>query len=104
MLKRLISCLVALILGFGLTSAQEKAESDQQIKAKLVRESIASYSLNCPCPYNTDRAGGNCGRRSAYSRPGGRQPLCYETDVTKVMVEQYRRRAQSRQTHRERAG
>jgi len=93
MLKQLIPCSVALILGLALTKAQEKAESDQQIKAKLIRESIASHSGNCPRPYNVDRAGRSCGRRSAYSRPGRKQPLCYEKDVTPAMVEQYRRRA-----------
>ncbi len=41
---------------------------------------------------NADRAGRNCGKRSAYSRPGGRSPLCYESDVTKAMVDEYRAR------------
>src|SRR2546422_1395863 len=29
-------------------------------------------------PYNTDRAGRRYGARSAYSRPRGRSPICYE--------------------------
>src|SRR5689334_25344945 len=66
--------------------AQQKSETDQQIRQKIIRESIAQYRGSCPCPYNVDRAGRSCGRRSAYSRPGGQQPLCYEKDVTDEMV------------------
>lgn len=37
------------------------------------------------------RNGSRCGARSAYSRPGGRAPLCYPSDVTDAMVEKYRK-------------
>ncbi len=63
----------AVILAAGPAAAQSEA----QIKQRLIRESIASYSGSCPCPYNTDRAGRRCGARSAYSRPGGAAPICY---------------------------
>ncbi len=62
------------------------AQTDAQIKQRLIRQSIASYSGSCPCPYNVDRAGRRCGARSAYSRPGGAAPLCYPSDVTPAMV------------------
>ena len=65
-------------------------DSDAQIKQKIIQESINSYPGNCPCPYNTDRAGRSCGRRSAYSRPGGYSPKCYASDVTAVEVRKYR--------------
>ncbi len=52
----------------------------------LIRVSRAGYSGNCACPYDTDRAGRSCGRRSAYSRPGGASPLCYERDITPDMI------------------
>jgi cell division septation protein DedD len=68
-----------------------EAKTDREIKLELIRQSLSSYSGNCPCPYNTDRAGRRCGKRSAYSRPGGRSPLCYESDVTTQMVADYRR-------------
>jgi hypothetical protein len=66
--------------------------SDVQIRRALIRESINSYYGSCPCPYNADRAGRSCGRRSAYSRPGGASPLCYESDITADMVREYRAR------------
>jgi hypothetical protein len=66
--------------------------NDRQIKELIIQESISSYSGNCPCPYNTMRNGRSCGKRSAYSRPGGASPICYESDITKTMIESYKKR------------
>ena len=66
--------------------------SDAKIKKLLMERSIAYYSGSCPCPDYRDRGGRRCGRRSAYSRPGGASPLCYPSDVTKQMVRDYRER------------
>lgn len=62
------------------------------IAAALIARSIASYSGNCPCPHNVDRAGRRCGGRSAHSRGGGRAPLCYPSDITPAMIANYRAR------------
>lgn len=67
-------------------------KSDNEIKKQIIAESIASYSGNCPCPYNSARNGSRCGKRSAYSKPGGASPLCYEGDVTPAMIEAYKKR------------
>lgn len=56
----------------------------------LIAESIASYPGSCACPYQSDRGGRSCGRRSAHSRPGGYSPLCYPADITPEMVASYR--------------
>lgn len=66
------------------------APNDSQVKQLIIQDSLASYPGNCPCPYNTDRAGRSCGRRSAYTRPGGYSPVCYEADVTLQMIRDYR--------------
>ena len=66
--------------------------SDAQIRKVLIAESRAEYSGNCPCPYDTDKAGRSCGKRSAYSRPGGAAPQCYDRDVTAEMIQAYRDR------------
>ena len=68
--------------------------SDAEIRRILVRQSISRYSGSCPCPYNTDRAGRRCGRRSAYSKPGGASPLCYPGDVSDRAVAAYRARTE----------
>lgn len=66
--------------------------SDAKIKRILIERSIALYSGACPCPYNRMRNGRRCGGNSAWSRPGGEEPLCYERDVTAAMVAAYRAR------------
>lgn len=35
------------------------------------------YVGTCDCPYDMMRNGRACGGRSAYSKPGGRNPVCY---------------------------
>jgi len=67
------------------------AQSDAEVKQRIVRESIAAYAGACPCPYNVMRNGRSCGRRSAYSRPGGAAPLCYARDVSAAQVAAWRR-------------
>jgi hypothetical protein len=68
------------------------AKTDAEIRQELMKKSIAEYAGSCPCPFSKDRAGRNCGARSAYSKPGGKAPLCYEKDVTAKMIEDYRKK------------
>lgn len=79
-----------LLLLFVLWPCAAQALSNEQIKEQIIRQSLAAYPGNCPCPYNTDRAGRSCGRRSAYSRAGGYSPICYPADVTEEMVTQFK--------------
>lgn len=60
------------------------------IAQKIIAQSINAYPGNCPCPESRDRSGRRCGKRSAYSRPGGAAPLCYITDVTDDMIARFR--------------
>jgi hypothetical protein len=71
---------------------QSAGLSTSRIKKILIKRSHAYYSGNCPCPYNRTSRGHKCGKRSAYSRPGGASPLCYASDVTAQMVAEYRAR------------
>jgi hypothetical protein len=72
---------VVLLSGAVAKAAQCSVPLDR-VKQQMIAESLASYPGNCPCPYNSDRAGRSCGGRSAYSRPGGYAPLCYPTDIS----------------------
>lgn len=87
--------LVCSLLVSGTANAQNnappKSMTDKEIRAVLIRQSIARYSGNCPCPYSTTSNGRRCGKRSAYSKPGGYSPLCYPADVSTKMVEKYRK-------------
>ena len=48
---------------------------------QMIQESIAKYPGKCPCPYSIMSNGKKCGKRSAYSKPGGYEPLCYVSDI-----------------------
>jgi hypothetical protein len=66
------------------------AGSDADIKKQIIADSIASYPGPCACPYQSARNGSSCGKRSAYIRPGGYAPICYDTDVTPEMVQRFK--------------
>jgi len=93
-MKATIGALTALLFfAVGPAFAREQL-SDAQIRAIIIRESIAQYQATghpCACPYNRARNGSSCGSRSAYSRPGGAEPLCYPNDVNDTMVETWKR-------------
>lgn len=50
----------------------------------IIKISRATYSGNCPCPYDLDSAGRFCGGRSAYEQrrfnPNSVKIFCYEND------------------------
>ena len=75
----------------AVTTTTRPRLSDSAVKQAIIAQSIASYSGSCACPYSRARDGSRCGARSAYSRPGGAQPVCYERDVTQEMIDRYRR-------------
>src|SRR5712692_2016369 len=88
------AALIGLILSVTVSAhvrARDQDGSAEHIKQTIIKESIAAYPGTCACPYNVARNGTSCGRRSAYSRPGGYAPLCYPSDVTDEMVEKYRK-------------
>ena len=58
----------------------------EKARQSIIRQSIARYSGNCPCPYNTKSNGHQCGGNSAYSRPGGASPICYAQDITQAQL------------------
>jgi hypothetical protein len=82
--------ITALMFGHAYAKSEQKTLTTAQMKQIIIEESIASYSGNCPCPYNSARNGSRCGKRSAYNRRGGYAPLCYPEDVTDEMVKEYR--------------
>lgn len=79
-------------MGFlAIIHADAARLTDAQVKQAIIQDSLARYPGTCPCPYNTDRRRRTCGRRSAYSRPGGYSPVCYAEQVTEAMIVEYRR-------------
>jgi hypothetical protein len=92
-MKQAATALLALFLTIGVAQAFAQGRlSDDEVRARIIRASLASYPGNCPCPYNTDRAGRACGGRSAWSRQGGYAPICYPKEVSDEQVREWRAR------------
>jgi hypothetical protein len=69
-----------------------EALTDEQIRELILKESIANYSGTCPCPYSEKTSGEKCGDSSAYRKPGGQKPLCYQKDISPGQVDKYRKK------------
>lgn len=64
--------------------------SDAGVRQAIIQQSLSQYPGPCPCPYNRMRNGRACGNVSAYVRPGGYAPICYDRDVTDDMLRKYK--------------
>ena len=71
-------------IGLILFVAAWTVSAGEQHVRQIISESIASYSGKCACPYSLMSNGRKCGKRSAYSKPGGYEPLCYPEDVYRL--------------------
>lgn len=74
------------------------AQSDNEIKNIIIKQSIASYPRNCPCPYSLAKNGSRCGKRSAYNKRdkrGGYAPKCYPEDISPQELREWKQRNQS---------
>ncbi len=80
-----------IILIFSIFTIPASALSDNQIKQAIIKESIAAYPGRCPCPYSSMKNGRPCGNRSAYSKPGGYETICFPQDITAKMVADYKK-------------
>ena len=87
----ILASLVLLFFALSGTAQAKPALTDEHIIQQIIQQSIAAYPGNCPCPYNLAVNGSRCGRRSAYSKPGGASPICYPEDVTPEMINRFRR-------------
>ncbi|UFH51352.1 hypothetical protein [Pseudomonas sp. KNUC1026] len=95
---RLLNLLLASLALCLATTAHARSSNptDDEIAQQLIDQSIAQYPGNCPCPYNLASNGSRCGKRSAYSRPGGRAPLCFREDVSSQAIERVRQSLKTR--------
>lgn len=92
---RVAQILVVMTAIYAMLSFVYASElSDADVRQEIIKRSIASYPGNCPCPYNHARDGSRCGKRSAWSRPGGYSPLCYPAEVSDAQVDVYRENRQ----------
>lgn len=61
----------AFVFVSDMAIAKSNQLTDDQVKQKIIDDSVASYPGTCACPFNTARNGSSCGRRSAWSKAGG---------------------------------
>lgn len=90
MIMRFIFLAFAAVFLATPASALQAAISDDQVAQQIIKALIASYPGPCACPYNHARNGSSCGRRSAYSRAGGYNTVCYREDVSADDILAYR--------------
>lgn len=67
-------------------TGKQGGRSRAAIVREIIAESLAAYGGPCPCPYSVSRSG-RCGGRSAWSKPGGAEPLCFAADIPEAMIE-----------------
>lgn len=67
------------------------------LKSQLVIHSRESFKTlthrRCACPYDTNSLGQECGPNSAYHRNGTLSPLCYQEDIDKRHIHQFKGRS-----------
>lgn len=72
------------VVMLGPVAPDRAAAFTRDEMCQIIRRDIDEYLHSghpCPCPYSTMRNGRLCGDRSAWARPGGREPRCYFEDV-----------------------
>ena len=95
----MITLLLALVIPISGAAAgptkpvtNEKVDwsDDNVVRDMILKESVQHFPGVCGCPFHFRGDGVQCGVKSAYDQTNGRTPLCYRTDVTLEMVEQFR--------------
>ncbi|TCL06922.1 hypothetical protein [Sodalis ligni] len=68
-------------------------KTDDEIR-KIILKDYLTYHVTkrgpCPCPDMRAKGDSRCGARSAWSRKENKDVLCYNTDVTKDMIADWR--------------
>lgn len=88
-IRGLIVGIAFIIIGCNKGESPEQASAlpDKEAIQERIKQSIANYPGQCPCPYSLMANGVKCGKRSAWSRKDGESPLCYESDLEPVRYE-----------------
>jgi hypothetical protein len=74
------------------------ADDDNRVRDAMIKESIRNFVGHCACPFHFKADGTICGVKSGYDLTNGQMPICYRTDITVEMVEEYRARKEREQS------
>jgi hypothetical protein len=92
-LALIVSLALWALVVWSLLPRPVAAQSNSDIANAIIRECAAIYHATghpCACPEDRARNGSRCGKRSAYTRPGGASPRCYVSDVSAREITDYR--------------
>lgn len=84
-----MKCMKRILFLYLFTTISFANSDYNKVRELMIQKFIASYSGNCPCPYNTAKNGSSCGKRSAYSKAGGYTPYCYKTEIDDNAVKEF---------------
>ncbi len=71
----------------SLTHAQDTGTTRTLVEPRRIRvpkvatQRSTTQNPSCPCPYDVAFDGKICGGRSAYAKPGGDEPACYQGET-----------------------
>ena len=86
-----MAILTALVVTFSNpVMANRFSMTDEEIIQTIIYQSIARYPGTCACPHNRSSNGSRCGKRSAYSRRGGYNTICFKRDITRQIIDNFR--------------
>ena len=92
-LALIVSLAIWALVFWSLLPRPAAAQSNSDIANTIIRECAVIYHATghpCACPEDRARNGSRCGKRSAYSKPGGAEPRCYVSDVSAQEIADYR--------------
>ena len=82
-MKSFNAVFISVLLFSSFFAFAPRAVADMRVRNPI--RSAAGSGHGCPCPYDQIvRRNGSvyrCGKTSAWSRPGGEYPTCYESDT-----------------------
>ncbi len=88
---RCVAALVLLQMAFAADDAIARRWDEDDVRRRIVEDSIARYGGDCPCPYSYAWNGKQCANDSAYMKRTADAPYCYSQDVPPSEVYRYRR-------------
>ena len=73
-------------------AAEAQRWSDDDLRKRIIEESIARFGRDCPCPYSYAWNGRQCAGDSAYMKRTADAPYCYPQDVPPIEMRRFRER------------
>lgn len=67
-----------------ITLAKDTRNGTTLVEPRRIR--VPTTGQGCSCPYDRASNGSICGGRSAYSKPRGQEPACYQGETTSRQV------------------